>query len=125
MYQANIVTIADYSSSVCGYANYDFCVKVQYRAIRYFFGVHPKAPLLDLEGDMGLQNSKVKHFLAIIRLLNKLIKMNPDKLTKEIFIWDYNLFKNWCKEVKQIFELIECQEMFPNKLAYNLTTVKQ
>ncbi len=50
--------------------------------------------------------------------------MNPDRLTKRIFIWDYNLCKNWCKEVKQIFELIECQEMFTNKLACNLTTVK-
>ncbi len=43
--------------------------------------------------------------------------MNPDRLTKRIFIWDYNLCKN-------IFELIECQEMFTNKLACNLTTVK-
>ncbi len=29
MYQANVVPIVDYSSSVWGYANYDFCVKVQ------------------------------------------------------------------------------------------------
>ncbi len=62
--------------------------------------------------------------MAIIRLWNKLIKMNPDRLTKRIFIWDYNLCTNWCKEVKQIFELIECHEMFTNKLACNLTTVK-
>ncbi len=34
MYQTNVLTIVDYSSSVWGYANYDFCVKVQYRAIR-------------------------------------------------------------------------------------------
>ncbi len=32
--------------------------------------------------------------------------------------------KNWCKEVKQSFELFEFQEMFTNKLACNLTTVK-
>ncbi len=53
MYQANVVPIVDYNSSVWGYANYDFCVKVLYRAIRYFVGVHPKAQLLGLEGDMG------------------------------------------------------------------------
>ncbi len=45
MYQANVVPIVDYSSSVRGYANYDFCVKVQYRAIRYFLGVNPKGLL--------------------------------------------------------------------------------
>ncbi len=124
MYNASVVPIVDYSSNVWGYANYDLCVKVQYRAIRYFFGVHPKASLLHVEGDMGWDNCKVWHFLAIIRLWNKLIKMNPDRLTKIIFIWDYNLCKNWCKEVKQIDELIECQEMFTNKLACNLNTVK-
>ncbi len=83
MYQANVVPILDYSSSVLAYANYDFCVKVQCGAIRYFYGVHPKAPLLGLEGDMGWENCKVRHFWAIIRLWNKLIKMNPDRLTKE------------------------------------------
>ncbi len=51
--------------------------------------------------------------------------MNPDRLTKGIFTWDYNLFKNWCKEVKQSFELIECQEMFTNKLACILSKVKK
>ncbi len=125
LYQANVVPIVDYRSSVWGYANYDFCVKVQHRAIRYFLGVHPKTPLLGLEGDMGWENCKVRNILDIIRLRNKLIKMNPDRLTKRIFIWDYNLCKNWYKEVKQIFKLIECQEMFTNKLACNLTTVKK
>ncbi len=82
MYQANVVSIVDYSSSVWGYANYDFSVKVQYRAIRYFLGVHPKAPLLGLKGGIGWENCKVKHFLAFIRLW----KMNPKRLTKRIFI---------------------------------------
>ncbi len=61
IYQANVVPIVDYSSSVWSYANCDYCVKVQYRAIRYFLGVHPKAPLLDLEGDMGWENFKGKY----------------------------------------------------------------
>ncbi len=111
MYQANVVPIVDYSSSVWDYANYDFCVKVQYGAIIYFLGVHPKAPLLGLEGHMGWENCKVRHLLAIIRLWNKLIKMNPNRLTKRIFISDYNLCKNWCKEVKLFFELMKCLQI--------------
>ncbi len=50
--------------------------------------------------------------------------MNPDRLTKTIFIWDYNLCKKWCKEIKQYFELIECQEIFTNNLACHLTKVE-
>ncbi len=52
MYQANVVPIVDYCSSVWGYGNYDFCIKVHYRAIRYFLAIHQKAPLLGLEGDI-------------------------------------------------------------------------
>ncbi len=65
MYQVNVIPIVDYSSSVWGYANYEFCVKVQYRAIRYFLRIHPKAPLLGLEGDMWWENCKVRHFLVL------------------------------------------------------------
>ncbi len=76
MYQVNVVPIVDYSSSEWGNVNYDFCVKVRCRAVRYFLGVHPKAPLLGLEGGMGWENCKVRHVLAFMRLWNKLIKMN-------------------------------------------------
>ncbi len=82
MCQANVVPIIDYSLSLRGYANYDFCVNVQCRAIRYLLGVHPKAPLLGLEGDMWWKNCKVRHILAIIRLWNKLIKLNQTDYQK-------------------------------------------
>ncbi len=98
MYQANVIPIVNYNSSVWGYAKYDLCLKVQYRAIRYFLGLHPKAPLLGLEWDMGWENCRVRLFWAIIRLWNKLIKMNPDRMTKRIFIWDYNLCKTGVKK---------------------------
>ncbi len=61
MHQANVIPIVDYSSSVWSWANYKFCLKVQQRAIRYFLGVHPKAPLLGLEGDMEWENCKVRY----------------------------------------------------------------
>ncbi len=69
MYNANVVPIVDYSSNVWGYANYDLCVKVQYRAIRYFLGVYPKAPLLGLEGDMGWQNCKIRYLFCYYKIV--------------------------------------------------------
>ncbi len=50
--------------------------------------------------------------------------MNPDRLIKRIFTRDYNLCKSGVKKLKIFFELIECQQMFTNKLASNLTTVE-
>ncbi len=98
MYQANVVPVVDCNPSVLGYASYDCSVKAQFVAIMYFLEVHPNAPLLVLEGDMGWENYTVRYIWAIIRLWNKLIKMNSDRLTKRIFSCDYNLCKNWFKE---------------------------
>ncbi len=58
MYKANVVPIVGYSSNVWGYASYDFGIKVHYRAISYFLGIHPKAPLQGLEGDIVWETIK-------------------------------------------------------------------
>ncbi len=40
----------DYGSGVWGYDNSEAGDKIQFRAIRYYLGIHPKTPLLALEG---------------------------------------------------------------------------
>ncbi len=52
MYHSRVVPITDYASGICGYKQYGDGDKIQFRAIRYFLGVHSKAPLLALEGDI-------------------------------------------------------------------------
>ncbi len=54
MYQANVVPIVEYSSSVWGYANYDFGVKVKYRAIRYLIGSTLKGTITGSRGRYGV-----------------------------------------------------------------------
>ena len=45
--------------------------------------------------------------LEIIRLWNRIINMDDDRITKVIFNWEYDLgLNNWCNSVKQI--LTEC-----------------
>ncbi len=44
----------DYGSGVCGYDNSEAGDKILFRPIRYYLGVHPKTPLLALEGDMEI-----------------------------------------------------------------------
>ncbi len=83
MYQANVVPIEDYSSSVWGYANYYIDVKVQYKAMKVFLGVHPMTPLLGPQGDMGWENCNVNHFWLF---WNKHVNISPKRLIKWIFI---------------------------------------
>ncbi len=105
MYHSYVVPIMDYGSGVWGYDNSEAGDKVQFRAIRYYLGIHPKTPLLALEGDMGWNSCKIRQCINMIRLWNRLINMDENKLTKRVLKWDYIICKNWCFEVKEIFFL--------------------
>ncbi len=75
MYHTSVVPIIDYGSGIWGYKHYAEGDKTQFRAIRYFLGVHSKAPLLALEGDMGCISCQTRHHINMIRLWNKFINL--------------------------------------------------
>ncbi len=58
MYHSQVLPITDYGSGVWGYRNSLSSNKIQLREIQYFLGVHPKKPLLTLEGDMGWKSCR-------------------------------------------------------------------
>ena len=57
---------------------------LQNRVIRYFMGVHRFTPILALTGDIGWGVSTSRRWVNILRLMNKLIKMNENRLTKKV-----------------------------------------
>ncbi len=59
LYHSGIVPVMDYCAGVCGYRKHSSCSNIQNRAQRYFLGVHQKAPILALDGDMGWITSDV------------------------------------------------------------------
>ena len=55
----------------------------------------------------------VRQKLEMLRLWNKLIMINNERLVKKIFLWDRLLCKNhWCKEIKSMGEEIESLSSF-------------
>ncbi len=66
MYHSYVVPIIDYRSGVWGYENSEAGDKIHFRAIRYYLGVHPKTPLLALEGDMGWNSCKIRQHINMI-----------------------------------------------------------
>ncbi len=103
MYHSYAVPIIDYASGVWGYDNSEAGDKIQFRAITYYLGVHPTTPLLALEGDMGWNSCQIRQLINMIRLWNRMINMDENRLTKRVCKWDYIICKNWCFEVKEIF----------------------
>ncbi len=108
MFDTCVNTILNYSSEIWGFKDYKCCDDVQYRAIRYFLGLHRFTPLLSLRGEMGWDSLQQLRWLCIARYWSRLLKMDPSRLTRILFEWEYeyttNASKsNWCSEVRSIF----------------------
>ena len=55
-------------------------------------------PILALNGAMGWTILLHRRWLNIIRLWNRLVDMDDDRLTKKVFVYDFNKNTNstWC-----------------------------
>ena len=100
---SGVIPILQYCAGIWGVKNFIDIERVQLRAIRYFFGVHNKAPIPGLLGDMGWPKIKYRNYKNIMLIWNRMIDMDDTRLTKKIFKWDYELLKqNWSDDVKHI-----------------------
>ena len=99
---------------------------IQNRAMRYYLGVHNFTPIPALEGEMGWMPSKFIKYLNIARLWNKIIKMSNDRLPMKIFEYIYaSGFNPWCRKVKEICQLIDKEEIYENKLPFDIENLKE
>ena len=98
-----------YYSGVWGYNKHDCLNKVFYSAIRYFLGVHRFCPLLALLGKMGWVLPQYKRFIKMVLLWNRLCKMPNNRVTKQLFLYDYERSRyNWSDEIKKLLLLLIC-----------------
>ena len=113
MYNTGVVSVMDYCSGIWGYGKFDCCSKIQQRAIRYYLGVHSKAPLYAIEGDTGWIPCDIRRHTEMLRFWNRLMNMDNTRITYKVFQHDYNLCRNnWCSEVKSIFTKLEHENVF-------------
>ena len=64
----------------------------------------------------------------MIRLWNRLILMNDERLTKKVFNADlvlHNSSKNWSSEIKQVMNDIGLSDQFDSKSVINLSKVDE
>ena len=70
---------------------------------------------------MGWSNHHNRQKLEMIRLWNRIINMDDDRITKIIFNWEYDLgLNNWCTSVKQILTECGLQQNYETKNLCNL-----
>ncbi len=100
-----VYPILQYSSGVWGNKSYKNCEDVILRACRYYCGVHRLTPIPGIQGDFGWLDCRSESILESIRLYNRFLKMDNDRLNKKVFLWDRELCKeNWSSSFKGILE---------------------
>jgi hypothetical protein len=80
----------DYGAEVWGLNEYTKLDTVQNRAIQVYLGVHGFAANVATMGDMGWTTSRVRRKVAMVHYWNRLVEMSDERLTKQVFLWDYD-----------------------------------
>lgn len=117
VYESKIVPIMDYASSVWGAKCFPKTDTLHNRIIRFYLGVHKCTSNAVIQGDMGWEPPTVRRQLNCLRLWNRLLNMNENRLTRRIFQWDYIKGRNnWCHDVKTILKSIGWGNKYHNVL---------
>ena len=113
MFETSVLPVMQYGAEIWGFKEYVKCERVNQRAARYYLGVHPKTPLLAVTGDTGWRSAQCNRHVKMINYWNRLVLMEDTRLTKKMFIYDYNRCKdNWSMEVKQLCQDNDMIEIF-------------
>ena len=124
LFKSGALSIADYSAGIWGTKIFPQIEQVQYKAARYFLGVHRFAPTEALLGDMGWSTARTRHRLLILKFWNRLCNLHTSRLTRRVFDWD-RLYTNkrgtWCYNVRHILHDIGCPDLFHASTACDIT----
>ena len=111
LYEACVTSIADYSGEVFGYNQHQPTLKLHLRAIRAFLGLPKNSVNVGVLSEVDWLLPQYRTRMKMIRMYNRIIKMDENRLTRKIFNWDRqlnesNTISSWSNEVKSIFS--EC-----------------
>jgi hypothetical protein len=121
LFQTCVSPIIDYCSGIWGFKSYKSIQDVQYKAIRYFLGVHKFCPLPALEGDIGWSSCVTRCHLNMIRFWNHLITLSDDRLPHKILSYNIrkrNICNNWYSELSTVTNLVNPEYFSPIDLEY-------
>ena len=84
LFDSCVSPILDYCSGVWGHKKCDKIESVQNRAMKHFLGINRFAPTYAVRGDMGWFSCHYRRNINTIRLWNRLLSLNDERLPKKL-----------------------------------------
>ena len=129
LFDSCVAPVMDYGSAVWGIKSFKQINDIQLRALRVFLGVHKFCPIVGIEGDTAWDPPHIRHKLNMLKLWNRLVQMDNDRLTKKVFLYDYQNarqgVKNWCYELQSLLESILKPECFRERSICDILSAKE
>ena len=128
LFNSGVAPILDYCAEIWGSQKHEQIDTVQNRAIRFFLGVHKFAPNLAINGDMSWVSSGNRRNIEMFRYWNRIIKMDPNRITKKVFTWDFvkrRSVGSWNSDILKLFSSLNMGNIYHNLMGVNLTLVKE
>ena len=108
LYHTCVTPIMDYAAGVWGYNKYDSPNIVQNRALRSFLGVHRYTSNVVIQGDVGWEAPVVRRRVLMLKLLQRILSMGNNRLTKKIFLWDWkHKGRTWSYNIRCILKMVD------------------
>ena len=113
LYNSCVHSVMEYGSAIWTEKRYIQCNKIFNRAIRYFLGVPRGTPIAGMKGDMEWIPPKFSRMINKLRFWNRVVSMHPDRLTRQVFEWDWlSRNNNWSMEMYSVFKMLDMETNF-------------
>ncbi len=129
MFESLVCPVMDYGSSIWGGKSYDSLTNVFNRAQRFFTGVHRLCPIDGFQGDMGWPSNRIRWKIESLRLWNRLVTTDKDRLLYKVFKWDMTCHdssnkSNFAARIKQILCEAKLKPLYRNQSVVDIEHVK-
>ena len=122
LYSSYVESIMNYASGVWGFRNFNDPQLLQNRIMRFFLGVHRFAPNAGVKLELDWLECREVRWLNMLRLYNRISKMDTDRLPKIILNWDKSLaLDTWGSEIKHIAANIGLHVQLKEGEIYDIT----
>ena len=122
LYETGVIPVVNYGAGVWGYDKYEICDKLQNKAMCYFLGVSKFAPTAALIGDLNVMPIMFTRWRCIIQLWNRLLRLDSNRLTKRVFLYDRSImYNNWSSDIKSLLDRLDLEHVFENNRSCNIT----